>query len=186
MHAIHRRHANDPERRKWQDPEVILARIGLKASLTFMDIGCGGGFFALPAARVVGENGKVYGIDIDAESIGELRDLVSREGLSNVELTVGKAEAAALCESCADIVFLGMVLHDFDDPARVLQNARKMLNPTGRLINLDWKKMTMRLGPPLEKRFSEQKAVQLIEAAGFSVVSIEDIGPYHYIIEAKP
>ena len=44
-----------------------MANIGLKSGLIFMDIGCGGGFFALPAARVVGESGKVYGIDTNAE-----------------------------------------------------------------------------------------------------------------------
>jgi ubiquinone/menaquinone biosynthesis C-methylase UbiE len=186
MHTSHCRQANDPERREWQNPEVILAYIGLKAGLTFMDIGGGGGFFALPAARAVGENGKVYGIDTDAESISELREVASREGLNNLELTVGKAENTVLCESCADIVFFGIVLHDFDDPAKVLQNAKKMLNPAGCLINLDWKKVAMQLGPPLQKRFSEQKAVQLIQAAGFSVVSIKDIGPYHYIIVANP
>jgi ubiquinone/menaquinone biosynthesis C-methylase UbiE len=182
----HRRHANDPERRKWQNPEVILANIGLKAGLIFMDIGCGGGFFALPAARVVGEGGKVYGIDTNAESISELRELASREGLNNLELTVGKAEDVVLCESCADIIFFGIALHDFEDPAKVLQNAKKMLNPAGRLINLDWKKITMQLGPPLQKRFSREKSAQLIEAAGFEVSSIEDIGPYHYMTLAKP
>jgi ubiquinone/menaquinone biosynthesis C-methylase UbiE len=185
----HHRHADDPERRKWQNPEAILASIGLKAGLTFMDIGCGGGFFALPAARIVGESGKVYGIDINAESISELKELASREGLNNLELTVGRAEDVVLCESCADIIFFGIVLHDFEDPAKVLQNAKKMLNPAGRLVNLDWKKITtptMPLGPPLQIRFSEEKSAQLIEAAGFKVVSVKDVGPYHYMVVAKP
>jgi ubiquinone/menaquinone biosynthesis C-methylase UbiE len=180
------RHANDPERRKWQNPEAILADIGLKAGLTFMDIGCGGGFFALPAARIVGESGKVYGIDINAESISQLRALADREGLNNLELTVGRAEDVVLCESCADIIFFGIVLHDFEDAAKVLQNAKKMLNPAGRLVNLDWKKTTMPLGPPLPIRFSEEKSAQLIEAAGLKVVSVSDVGPYHYIIVARP
>jgi ubiquinone/menaquinone biosynthesis C-methylase UbiE len=182
----HHRHANDPERRKRQNPEVILANIGLKSGLIFMDIGCGGGFFALPAARVVGKSGKVYGIDTNAEYISELRELASREGLNNLELTAGKAEDVVLCESCADIVFFGIVLHDFEDPAKVLQNAKKMLNPAGRLINLDWKKIAMPLGPPLQRRFTEEKSAQLIETAGFNVLNIEDIGPYHYMIVAKP
>jgi ubiquinone/menaquinone biosynthesis C-methylase UbiE len=182
----HHRHANDPERRKWQNPEAILANIGLKAGLTFMDIGCGGGFFALPAARIVGESGKVYGIDINADPIGELRELADKEGLNNLELTVGRAEDTVLCESCADIVFFGMALHDFDDSAKVLQNAKKMLNSAGRLVNLDWKKITMPLGPPLQIRFSEEQSAQLIEAAGFEVVSISDVGPYHYMVVAKP
>ena len=99
--------------------------------------------------------------------------------MNNLGLTIGKAEDVVLCDSCADIVFFGIVLHDFEDPAKVLQNAKKMLNPAGRLINLDWKKITMQLGPPLQKRFSKEKSAQLIEAAGFEVLSIKDIGPYH-------
>jgi ubiquinone/menaquinone biosynthesis C-methylase UbiE len=181
----HHRHADDPERRKWQNPEAILADIGLKAGLTFMDIGCGDGFFALPAARIVSESGKVYGIDTNAGSISELKELASTEGLNNLELTVGRAEDTVLCESCADIIFFGIALHDFDDPAKVLKNAKKMLNPTGHLINLDWKKTSTPLGPPLSIRFSEEKAAQLIEAAGFEVVSVNDVGPYHYMIVAK-
>jgi ubiquinone/menaquinone biosynthesis C-methylase UbiE len=181
----HHRHANDQERRKWQNPEAILADIGLKAGLTFMDIGCGGGFFTLPAARLVGKSGKIYGIDTNAEYISELRELASGEGLNNLELTVGRAEDTVLCKSCADFIFFGIVLHDFDDPAKVLQNAKKMLNPAGRLVNLDWKKTSMPLGPPLQIRFSEEKSAQLIEAAGFEVISIKDIDPYHYMIVAK-
>ncbi len=150
-----------------------------------MDIGCGGGFFALPAARMVGKNGKVYGVDSNAAPVEELRGLAAREGLNNLELVVGKAEDIVFCESCADIVFFGIVLHDFDDPARVLDNSRKMLKPAGRLVNLDWKKRLMPLGPPLWKRFSEEKAARLIEAAGLTVTDIiKDIGPYHYMIVA--
>jgi ubiquinone/menaquinone biosynthesis C-methylase UbiE len=186
IYMSHHRHAIDPERRKWQNPETILANTGLKAGLTFMDIGCGGGFFALPAARIVGESGKVYGIDTNAESISELRELASREGLNNLELIVGRAEDMVMCESCADIVFFGIVLHDFENPAKVLKNAKKMLNPAGRLIDLDWKKTSTPLGPPLQIRFSEEKSAQLIESAGFEVVSINDVGPYHYMIVAKP
>jgi ubiquinone/menaquinone biosynthesis C-methylase UbiE len=178
-------HANDTERRTWQSPESILADIGLTAGLTFMDIGCGGGFFTLPAARIVGENGKVYGIDTNAEAVNELGELAEKEGLHNLKLTVGRAEEMVLCDSCADIIFFGTVLHDFEDALKVLKNARKMLSPTGRIINLDWKKIPMELGPPLSKRFSEEKATHLIEASGLSVVTTQDIGLYHYLIIAR-
>jgi len=181
----HRRHANDQERRKWQDPEAILAKILLKAGQTFVDIGCGGGFFALPAARLVGENGMVYGVDTDDISLNELGKLTSEEGLNNLNLTVGRAEDVIPCESCADIVFFGMALHDFAEPSKVLENAKKILKPAGRLINLDWKKESMKLGPPLQIRFSEKQAVELIEEAAYKILSVEDIGQYHYIIVAS-
>jgi ubiquinone/menaquinone biosynthesis C-methylase UbiE len=179
-------HANDPERRTWQNPEAILADIGVKAGLTFVDVGCGGGFFALPAARMIGQSGRVYGLDANADFIRELRELAYKENLNNLELTVGRAEDEVLCRLCADIVFFGTALHDFDDPTKVLANARKMLSGAGQLVNLDWKKVPMKLGPPLEKRFSEETATRLILSAGFTLVGIKDISSYHYMITAKP
>jgi ubiquinone/menaquinone biosynthesis C-methylase UbiE len=183
----HRRFSfDDPERRKWQNPEAILSSIGLNPGDTFADIGCGGGFFALPAARIVGKKGKVYGLDTNIESIAGLKDQASIEGLKNFCLTVGRAEESFMCEQCADIVFFGMVLHDFQDPSKVLENARVMVKPAGRLVNLDWKKEPMELGPPLKIRFDEEMAARLIEEAGFTLETIKDSGAYHYLVIAKP
>lgn len=182
----HKFFQDEEERRRWQNPEAILAEIGLKPSLTFMDIGCGHGFFTLPAARLVGEKGKVYGMDVDDEEIGMLKKKAAKEGLRNLDLNVGGAEDMILCEACADIVSFGIVLHDFKNPTKVLMNARRMLKSTGRLINLDWKKEPMDLGPPLQIRFSEQKAVSLIVEAGFKMEAVKEEGPYHYMIIARP
>ena len=177
---------DDEERRRWQNPEAILVDIGLRSGFTFMDIGCGDGFFALPAARLVSEKGKVYGLDVDDEAIGRLKEKAVKEGLRNLNLKVGEAEDTILCEACADIVFFGIVLHDFKDPVRVLMNAKRMLKPAGRLINLDWKKEPMELGPPLRIRFSEEEAGRLIKEASFRIEAIKEAGPYHCIIVAKP
>jgi ubiquinone/menaquinone biosynthesis C-methylase UbiE len=180
----HLRPADDIERRKWQNPEATLSDIGLKPGMTFIDSGCGGGFFTIPAARMVGESGAVYGIDISAAAIENLKASASKEGLYNLKLTAGRAEEIVLCQKCADIVFFGIVLHDFEDPLKVLKNARGMLKPDGRLVNLDWKDEPMEMGPPLEIRFSEDKAVKLITGAGFRVEIVKEAGPYHYLIVA--
>ena len=181
-----RRPIDDHERRRWQNPEAILSSIGLRSGLTFMDIGCGGGFFALPAARMIGEKGKVYGLDTNADSIASLGQQASREGLKNLCLTIGRAEETTICKQCADILFIGMALHDFQDASKVLENARSMVKPTGRLANLDWKKEPMEFGPPLRIRFSAEMAVSLIKGAGFAVESVKDTGPYHYLVIATP
>jgi len=176
---------DDAERRKWQDPEKILTEIGVKAGITFADIGCGGGFFALPAARMVGVKGKVYGLDANAEAIAGLKEQAAREGLKNLYLTAGRAEDVIVCQNCADIVFFGMALHDFQDPSKVLANAAKTIKPGGRLVDLDWKKEAD-IGPPARIRFDVAKASLLIEAAGFKIESVKDSGLYHYLITARP
>jgi ubiquinone/menaquinone biosynthesis C-methylase UbiE len=174
------------ERKKWQDPSAVLAEIGLKPGDTFLDIGCGDGFFALPAAGIVGQRGTVYGLDINKEAIESLKQGAADQGLVNLKLKVGRAEDELLCEACGDIVFFGTVLHDFQDPARVLLNARKMIKPKGKLANLDWKKEPTPFGPPESIRFNQVTASQMIEAAGFRVLTVKDCDPYHYLIQAKP
>jgi ubiquinone/menaquinone biosynthesis C-methylase UbiE len=175
---------NDPERRRWQDPEKILAEIGLRPGMVFVDLGCGNGYFALPAARMIGPEGKVVAVDIDEGAIGRLRHQATEEGLEQISAEVRAAEETVVCEGCVDFVFFGINLHDFADPAQVIRNGKRMLRPSGWLVDLDWKAEPMQFGPPLERRFSVAKARQLIESAGFHVSSVAEAGPYHYLIIA--
>jgi ubiquinone/menaquinone biosynthesis C-methylase UbiE len=182
---VHTFYQDETERRKWQNPEAILMEIGLQPSFTFIDVGCGEGFFSIPAAKIVGSKGKVYGFDSNEESIKRLKEKATRERLDNLILKVGVAEETILCRGCADIVFFGIDLHDFRDPAKVLINAKKMLKIGAKLADLDWKKEPMELGPPMQVRFSQEEAVTRIEEAGFRVHAVKQAGRYHYLIIAK-
>jgi len=177
--------SNDPERRQWQNPEEILSGAGLRTGMTFIDIGCGEGFFSVPAAHIAGKGGRVYAIDINDEAIGQLAIQVREERLDQLIPKTGTGEDTIICEGCADMVFFGINLHDFEDPKKVLSNARIMLRPEGVLVDLDWKDQPMEFGPPLEKRFSKEKAMDLMKSAGFRIISTGEAGPYHYLVIAK-
>ena len=132
----------------------------------------------------MGPGGKVFAVDINAEAVARLEEQAKNEGLAKLVVDVKEAENTLFCEGCADIVFFGIDLHDFRDPAQVLANAARMLKPSGRLADLDWKNQPMDIGPPPEKRFSVEKARYLIEAAGLRIQSVQDAGPFHYLIIA--
>lgn len=185
---MHHRHSPEDEaaRRRWQHPESILEGVGLAPGGTFADVGCGDGFFALPAARIVGPRGRVCGIDIDAEALDLLREKAYSEGLDNVILRKGMAEEIVLCDGCADVVFFGIDLHDFVDPVRVLRNAKRMARSTGVVVDVDWKKEPLPLGPPPAKKFSPEHAASLMVEAGLEVRTVAEAGPYHYIVTAMP
>jgi ubiquinone/menaquinone biosynthesis C-methylase UbiE len=175
---------DEQTRRSWYNPEAVLE--GLKEGMTFVDVGCGEGFFSLLAARKVGAEGKVYAVDIDPSRVAKLQNKAADEGLTNIEATVGRAEEAVFCRGCADFVLYSMDLHDFDEPQKVLENARVMLKASGVLVDLDWKKLQMTFGPPERIRFSEERVAEMLELADFRVVSTKEAGPYHYLIVAKP
>jgi ubiquinone/menaquinone biosynthesis C-methylase UbiE len=172
--------------RQWHHPEISLESIGLRSGMTFMDVGCGYGFFTLQAASIVGEKGKVYAVDIDEASIDQLKRDAAEKGLKNISAKVGTGEKIVFCDACADMVFYSIVLHDFRNPAKVLQNAKRMIKPDGTLANLDWKKKPMPLGPPVQIRFSEEQASELIKQAGFTIESVKDVEKEFYIVTAKP
>ncbi len=174
---------DEATRRSWYNPEAILK--DLRSGMIFVDVGCGDGFFSILAAKKVGVNGKVYAVDVDASAIEKLKQKASAEGLKNIDAKVGKAEDMVFCLECADFIFYSMDLHDFNDPAKVLQNARQMVKPDGYLIDLDWKKMDMPFGPPVSIRFNEEQAAGLMRSAGFTITDVRETGAYHYLITAK-
>ena len=175
---------DEATRRLWYDPEAILNN--LRSGMTFVDVGCGDGFFSILAAKKIGEKGRVYAVDIDPTAIEKLTQKAKAEGLKNINAKAGKAEDTVFCKQCADFVFYSMDLHDFSDPANVLRNAREMVNPNGLVVDLDWKKLDMPFGPPVAIRFSKEHATGLLRLAGLNVVDMRDAGPYHYVITAKP
>ena len=179
-------HLEEDLRREWYNPELILKKAGLKSGMTFVDVGCGDGFFSILASKIVGSSGKVYSVDIDPKAIQRLEEKASKKSLTNINAVSGPSENTVFCDNCADMVFYSMVLHDFKNPAQVLKNANLMLKSSGTLINLDWKKMKMSFGPPEEIRFSEETATALISKQGFIIKNVESAGPYHYILTAKP
>jgi ubiquinone/menaquinone biosynthesis C-methylase UbiE len=173
---------DEATRRSWYNPDTVLQ--SLQAGMTFVDVGCGEGFFTFLAAKKVGPEGKVYAVDIDPHAIEKLQNKAQTEGLQNITAKAAVAEDTVFCKQCADIVFFSMDLHDFNDASKVLQNAREMIKPDGILMDLDWKKAPMPFGPPLAIRFSEQHVANLLRSAGFTVAQMLDVGPYHYVVTA--
>jgi ubiquinone/menaquinone biosynthesis C-methylase UbiE len=92
---MHHTYRDEVERRTWQNPEAILAEAGVKAGDVFIDLACGFGFFAIPAAKIVGPEGVICGVDIDKEALDELREHAARVGLRNLRLKLAAAEDVA-------------------------------------------------------------------------------------------
>ena len=181
------KHYNNEGRSQWQDAPAILAKIGLKPGDTMADIGAGDGYFSIPAAKIVGDSGFILALDAYPEAISNLKAAALAAGLTNIKTIAGKAEDSQICRSCADIILMANVLHDFNDPVAALKNARLTLKQGGRLIDLDWRKEKGQpFGPPFNIRFNQDKAAALLEGAGFKVISSELIGPFHYMLVAEP
>ncbi len=104
-----------------------------KLGQTVLDLGCGAGFDTLPAARRVGPQGKVIGIDMTPEMVAKARRNADRLRLSNVEFLMGQAEHLPLPDTSVDLVISNGVFNLCTDKPGVLAEVFRVLKPGGRL-----------------------------------------------------
>ncbi len=170
----------DPERRRWMPPEQALAGLELGSGQVLADIGCGPGYFTVPAARMVGAAGRVYAIDISLDMLMRIGQQKFNEGLSQVETVLSKETNIPLADGVADAVLLSNVLHEAEDPAALLAEALRLTRPGGRLLVVDWRKEPTPMGPPVEERLEPEQVVELAERVGWRPAGDWEIGPYHW------
>jgi arsenite methyltransferase len=109
-------------------------RIGLLTPGTrIVDIGCGAGIDSLIAAKMVGPNGRVIGVDMTPAMLQKAQKSAIEAGLGNVEFREGLAESLPVPDHWADVVISNGVLNLLPDKLAALQEMARVLKPTGRL-----------------------------------------------------
>jgi ubiquinone/menaquinone biosynthesis C-methylase UbiE len=164
----HQKHKLDnEERRRSLPPHETLRRLGLREGEVVADVGCGIGYFSLPAAEIVGRRGLVYALDTSDEMLSELRARLENAAVRNVEPRKSGETSLGLPPDSVGFVFLSNVLHEVDGLEVFLTDVLRILKPAGRIAVLEWKKIPMDEGPPLEHRFSVEEVQAALERAGF-------------------
>ncbi len=174
-----------PERRQMQDPDAILGAIGLSPGMRLADVGCGPGFFTLPAAERVGDEGRVYALDVQREMIARTEARAAAAGLANVQAMLSKEAELPLADGAVDAALLANVLHESPDRVTFLAEIGRTLRPGGVLGVVDWRKEEMPMGPPLDDRLSPDQVEADLRAAGFEVEGSFPAGTRHYGIRAR-
>ena len=123
-----------PVRRRLNDPVKTLGAAGLQAGQSVLEVGCGTGFFTIPAARLVRDVGLVHSIDVYPPAIEHVAQKVQEAGLTNVKLTLADALATGLPDSSFDLVLLLGVIPSPTLPLdRLLPEMYRLLKPDGEL-----------------------------------------------------
>ena len=125
------------DRDSWQQPERVIAALGVQSGERIADVGAGGGYFTFRFAEAVGRDGLVYAVDIDPDMIGYLRDRVQKEKLTNVDVVAATPDDPGIPQASVDLLFTSNTYHHFDDPVAYFRQAKQTLRPGGRVAVLD-------------------------------------------------
>jgi ubiquinone/menaquinone biosynthesis C-methylase UbiE len=117
-----------------QNPRKSLARARLGKGMSVVDYGCGPGSFTIPAAELVGKQGRVFAVDIHPLAVRAVKQKASRKGLQNVEAILVQGYDTGIEESSIDRVLLIDTIHLIEDPDTLFSALHRMLKPDGLLF----------------------------------------------------
>ena len=175
---------DSPKRRELLPPLETLKKLHLYDGAIVADIGCGIGYFTLPAAEIVGSEGKVYALDVSEEMLDETRAAAIEKGYTNIELIKSGEYDLMLEDGIVTYCFICNVLHEIDDLSRFVKELRRILKSRGKLVIIEWKKLVGNWGPPIEHRLDSPILIDLLNNEGFVIDLQTDIGDNFYSVVA--
>lgn len=171
---------DNPQRRELLPPERTLILMGLREGDVMADIGCGIGYFTVPASEIVGDSGKVYGLDVSEEMLGDVEKIIEEKKISNVETMLTDGSMPGLEHAGVTFAFTSNVLHEIDDAVGFIRDIRGMLAGKGRMAVVEWEKIDSDFGPPKDHRLDKAELAKIMVAAGFKNISLIDLGENFY------
>ena len=139
----------------FRNPYKLLRAAGLRQGQKVLEVGCGPGFFTIPAAKIVGEEGLIYAIDVNPFAIRRVKNKIAKERLRNVKPSLTNASNTGLPESSIDLAFLFGLRYVAGGLRSVISEMHRILKP-GALLSFE------------KTRGSGEELIQEVERAGFS------------------
>lgn len=167
-----------------------VAMASLAPGEVVLDLGSGAGFDAFLAARRVGPEGRVIGVDMTPEMLAKARLLAERHGYGNVEFRQSDIENLPVDDASVDVILSNCVINLTTDKARTFREAHRVLKPGGRLMVSDL--VLLRPLPEAIRRDMDAYAACIsgallkedylaaIAAAGFQEVSVVGESAYDF------
>ena len=138
----------------FRNPYRLLEAAGLKSGQKVLEVGCGPGFFTIPAAKIVGEEGSIYAVDTHPLAIKKVQEKVEREGIKNVNPILANASDTELPDQSIDLAFIFGLRYIAGGLENLISEMYRILKPEGVLS--------------FEKtRGSEKKLIKDVEREGF-------------------
>jgi len=175
-HGIER--LREPERlaRLEVDRVVALVRQGLSENASILEIGVGSGVFA---EKFAAAGFKIAGIDVNPEMVAAAKSFVPG-GIFNQ----APAEKIPYPDQNFDLVFMGLVLHETDDPLAAMKEAYRVVK--SRLCILEWPAQEQPFGPPAGDRIGEERIKSLALEAGFCKFETINLKELVFYVLTKP
>ena len=171
-----------PDRGDWQKPEEVLRALKVRPGQVAGDIGAGPGYFSLRLAHEVGAQGWVFAVDVETRILDVLRNRIEDAGVSNVTPILGSPGDPLLPAGACDLILVVDTFHHFPNGVEYLRRLSRSLREGGHLVNIDYHKRELPVGPPIEHKVSRDDFLLQAQKADLALVEEHTFLPYQYFL----
>lgn len=165
------------------DPHILFGKVHMQPSMHVADLGSGRtGHIVFPAAKVIGDKGVVYAVDILKDALESIRKRAQMEGFHNIHevwADIEQTGSVKIPSSTIDVVFAVNVLFHFSDYTNTLEESLRLLKEKGRIVIVDWTKGLANMGPTEDQRVNFSILIAEARKMGCAVQNDFAVGPYH-------
>jgi ubiquinone/menaquinone biosynthesis C-methylase UbiE len=175
-----------PEREKEEQPSKMIELLKFQPGQVVADIGAGSGYHTFRIAKLVGDKGKVYAVDIQPEMLAIIRQRMKNWKVKNVVPVKGTITDTKLPEGAIDLILLVDVYHEFSHPYEMTEAMIKALKPGGKLVFVEFRLEDPKVPIKLLHRMSERQVLKEMEPHPLRHVrTIADLPWQHVIVFEK-
>lgn len=164
-------------------PDEFWQLVGLRADQTVVHLGCGAGFYLIPAAKLVGPKGRVIGIDVREDMLQEAESRAAREQVADsvetIRTNLEDHPQDRVPAAVADWTLVANILYQAN-PQKILAEARRVTKPAGTVIVVEWQTAATPLGPPAQQRLSARQISAIATGQGLLSSGTFIPSPYHF------
>jgi ubiquinone/menaquinone biosynthesis C-methylase UbiE len=167
----------------FSNPEQNIEKVHIDPGMKVADLGSGAGHYSIAAAKLVGPSGNVYAVDVQKELLEKLKMESLQEGIANIELIwadLDEPNGTKLADNLVDRVIIANVMFQVEDKDVLLQEAKRILKPKGKILFIDWSDSFGGLGPQSSDIVRADVARTMFESEGFEFEKDIEAGDHHY------
>lgn len=165
------------------NPEKNLFQTGVSKGSVVADFGAGAGYYTYVASNMVGEEGKVYAIDVSSDMLRKISNESKQKNISNIHIVLAdleKEKGTGLKDESVDLVILANTFYSIARKDRVVEEALRILRKKGRVLFVEWADKMAGLGPHAKNLVEKNYALTLFKKIGFVLDREIEAGDHHY------
>lgn len=175
----------DEQRTEWQNPELVIQRLGNLENKVVADLGAGSGYFAFKLSQLAE---KVIALDIDPRALDYIEGQMDIVGdwSKNIETRLTPPDVPNLVDDEVDVVLIVNTFAFIPDRTDYLPRVLKGMRKGGKVAIVDFKTGSIPVGPSDNLKMAPVEVARELRKAGFKRINRDEESLlYQYIITAE-